>query len=234
MPLQFDAKIVVTLIAGSSGSGKTTMAIRNLVSDRKLTTRFIFDNRSEFSQRLGLPNAETPEEMTMATEDGFCLFAPGAMFPGNPASALRYFCKFAFDTSFHLPGRKLLLIDEVWKFCNPNSIPQELSECIQEGRKHGLEMMFLTQRPNRLNEAILNEVTELICFNMRGENARECLEESGINPAEIIAFEKGQFVAINTENGGAELRGNIFTLSGFKGAPRQAKRAAQRSQNKKM
>src|SRR3954466_8270786 len=122
MPLQFDAKIVVTLIAGSSGSGKTTLAIHSLIADRSLKTRFIFDNRSEFSQRLGLPNAETPEELLFATEDGFCLFAPGAMFPGDPAAALRYFCKFAFDTSFHLPGRKLLLIDEVWKYCNPNAI----------------------------------------------------------------------------------------------------------------
>lgn len=160
--------------------------------------------------RLGVPNAETPEEMEMAVEDGFCLFYPGTMFPGKHKEAFAWFAKWVFDKCAQLPGRKLLVCDEAWKFCNPNQIPDSLAECIQEGRKFGLEMMFLTQRPNRLNEAILNEVTELVCFKLRGNNALESLEETGINRDEIINLPKGSFVAINVERGGRELRGKLW------------------------
>jgi DNA helicase HerA-like ATPase len=208
--MQLSADLHLTLAAGVSGSGKTTFAFRYLVADRKLTARFVFDYRGEASLRLGIPSAENPEEMEFATEDGFCLFYPGTLFPGRLPEAMNFFVKWVFEKCARLPGRKLLVIDEVWKFCSPNKISPELSECIQEGRKFGLEMMFLTQRPNRLNEAILNEVTELVCFKLRGNNALESLEEMGIDRDEIINLPKGEFVAINVERGGRELRGKLW------------------------
>jgi hypothetical protein len=210
MPLQYDAKITCTLVTGKSGSGKTTFALRYLVSERNFTTRFIFDYRGEFSARLKLPPAETVEELPCAAEEGFCIFAPGTMFPGRLPEAFAFFCKWAFDYSFHLPGRKLLLIDEVWKYCSPHKIPTELAEVIQEGRKHGLETMFMTQRPHMVNGVITNEVTELVCFKLAEPAALERIEFFGVDIAEIQALPKGTFVAVNVDDDGAELRGALW------------------------
>ena len=72
-----------------------------------------------------------------------------------------------------------MLVDEVWKYCSPTAIPQELANCIQPGRIRNLEMMFATQRPNRLNETITNEVTELVCFRLQGVNALKRVADLG-------------------------------------------------------
>lgn len=211
MPLQYDAKLVCTLVTGKSGSGKTTFALRYLVSERALTTRFIFDYRGEFAHRLQLPPAETLEELPCAAEEGFCIFAPGAMFPGKLEEAFAFFCRFAFNHSFHLAGRKLLLVDEVWKYCNAHKLPGELAEVIQEGRKHGLETMFMTQRPHLVNGSITNEVTELVAFKLAEPAALERLEFFGVDTAEIQALPKGSFIATNVDDDGAQLRGSLWT-----------------------
>jgi DNA helicase HerA-like ATPase len=54
--------------------------------------------------------------------------------------------------------------------------------CIQTGRKRRLETVFCTQRPNRLNEAITNEVSELVGFRLQGENAIRLVERLAGKP----------------------------------------------------
>ena len=149
-------------------SGKSTFALRYLVGDRSLTCRFLFDPEGEFSTRLGLRAARSAQECELALDDGFVVFDPHTMFAGRLEEALEWFCTFAFDASSRMPGAKLLLLDEVWKYCTPGSIPMPLATCIQTGRKRGLGMAFATQRPNRLNESITNETTELVCFRLQG------------------------------------------------------------------
>ena len=70
-------------------------------------------------------------------------------------------------------------------------------------------MAFCTQRPNRLNEAVTNEVTELVCFRLQGLNALERVKELGADTAEVTALPMGAFVAVNVDSG-AELRGRLW------------------------
>lgn len=209
MKLQLGAKLRRILLAGESGTGKTTFGLRYLVADKALTCRFLFDAEGEFHERLGLVPATTEDECACAVEDGFVLFDPHTLFPGELNAALEWFCSFAFEASSRLPGEKMLLIDEVWQYCSPNSIPKPLAVCIQTGRKRGLATMFATQRPNRINEAITNGVTELVCFRMQGDNALETVEKLGAPAGEIANLLDGAFVAQNCKTRG-ELRGRIW------------------------
>lgn len=209
--LQLDAKRRCTLCAGASGTGKTTFALRYLVADRGLVCRFLFDPEGEYSVRLQLPAAETSEELLFAAEDGFCIFDPHTLFPGRMREAFIYFCSFAFETASRIPGRKILVTDEAWKYCSPNAIPDSLANCIQTGRKRGLEMLFATQRPNRLNEAITNEVTELVAFRLQGNNALARVEELGANPQLVSQLLPGQFISISCESG-RELTGALWGM----------------------
>jgi DNA helicase HerA-like ATPase len=106
------------------------------------------------------------------------------------------------------PGRKVLLVDEVWKFCDPTRIPDELALCIQTGRKRGLELVFCTQRPNRLNGAIFNEVSEAVCFKLQDQNALDKVAPWGVATEEISRLPRPQFVAVNCDSG-ALLRGRL-------------------------
>lgn len=209
MNLQLEARRQCVLVVGKSGSGKSTFALRYLVADDSLACRFIFDPEGEFSTRLGLSAAITAQECELALDDGFVVFDPHTLFPGDMNAAVEWFCGFAFEASSRMKGAKVLLLDEAWKYCNPGSIPLPLANCIQTGRKRGLGMMFATQRPNRLNEAITNETTELVCFRLQGENALKRVEELGVDRDEVTGLPPGAFIALNVDTGG-EMRGKVF------------------------
>lgn len=209
MSLQLEARRQCLLIVGKSGSGKSTFALRYLVAERSFVCRFLFDPEGEFSTRLKLSAARTAEECELAIEDGFVIFDPHSMFPGRMSEALEWFCAFAFEASSKMGGSKILLVDEAWKYCSPGSIPMALANCIQTGRKRGLGMAFATQRPNRLNESITNEVTECVCFRLQGVNALERVGEMGADSDEVAALPMGSFVALNVDSG-SELRGRLW------------------------
>ncbi len=199
----------VTLVAGKSGSGKTTFALRYLVNASDLTCRFVWDADGQIAQRLALPAAETAEELAMAAADGWAIFDPNQLFPGRHADGFAWFASWCYAMSSRIPGRKLLLVDEVWRYCTPQAIPQSLAECIQTGRVRRLDCMFATQRPARLNGSITNEVTEAVCFSIREPAGLDRLEEMGADRAEVMGLHPGAFVAVNVERGGI-LRGKVF------------------------
>jgi len=139
--LQLQNRRSVTLICGVSGSGKSTFALRYLVNVQDVACRFLFDPDGEVSSRLRLPPAATAAELEADLDSGWVVFDPHAMFPGDLASAFRFFCEWSYTVAGRGQGRKILLVDEVWKYCSPLNIPQELALCIQTGRKRGLELV---------------------------------------------------------------------------------------------
>lgn len=207
--LDHHAKRVCTLAAGASGTGKTTFAIRYLLSDRKLSTRFIFDPDGEFSRRLKLPAADREEYLTAAAAEGFCLFDPGSLFPGQPSEAFNWFCQWVFDYSGTIPGRKLFVIDEAWKYSKPGFVPHSLALCINEGRKRGLELFFITQRPHLLNGSITNEVSELVCFRLQEPAGLARVALMGIDSAALSKLANGKFISLSVQSG-RTLAGKLF------------------------
>jgi len=212
MALQFDAKPYCAIVAGNQGSGKSTFINRYMCADTSLCTRFVFDPEGEYSTRLNLPAATNEAELVCAAEDGFCIFDPTALYPGRNAEAFEFFCQWSFACAESFPGHKIFVVDEAWKYCSPNSVPESLSICIQTGRKRGLGMMFATQRPHLLNGSITNEATELVCFNLMEPKALERVQFLGADPAEISMLQPGNYVAINIKTRGI-LRGNVFARS---------------------
>lgn len=103
----------------------------------------------------------------------------------------------------------MLLIDEVWMYCTPGSIPKPLAVCVQTGRKRGLGTMFASQRPNRVNEAITNGVTEAVFSRLQGDNALKRADEMGAIVGEVRDLVEGQFVSVISSTG-QEIRGRLW------------------------
>jgi hypothetical protein len=207
--MDFGARRACTLVAGVSGSGKTTFCLRYLVHDRSLGLRLVWDADGQLASRLGLPAATTAQELSMAVEDGWVVFDPNVMFPGRHSEGFSWFCGWAYQVAGSKPGRKCLLVDEVWRYCTNTSIPQTLAECIQTGRVRSLDTMFAVQRPNRLNEAITNEATEFVAFRLQGANALKTVESLGADPSAVWSLPPGRFESWNLESGG-RLSGRVF------------------------
>jgi hypothetical protein len=121
---------------------------------------------------------------------------------------MRFFCEWAWDKCATIPGEKIIVIDEVWRYCSPQSIPVELATIVQSGRKRGLHLLVNTQEPNRLNSSVLNGVSEFICFKLQSRPALDLVSNYGFDPDEVQRLQQFQCIARNLDSGG-ELRGKL-------------------------
>ncbi len=198
----------VTVAAGMSTSGKSTFALRYLVA-QDFTCRFIFDDGAKkMAHKLGLVCAETWEECEMAVEDGFVCFDPSILFPGRNEEACDAFTDWSYKKASTLPGRKILLVDEVWQYCSPHYIPVPLAQWIQNGAKHGMECFFCTQLPSNLNKSFNAHITETVCFFLQGHTELDWVKRRGFEPDEISRLPLGCFVSRGLT--GAEARARLW------------------------
>jgi hypothetical protein len=191
-----------------TGSGKTTFALRYLLNVQA-ACRFIFDDQGQVSARLKLPHASTAAELEAALASRWVLFNPHRMFPGNVDGAFRFFCDWSYQASRRGPGKKVLLVDEVWRFQAPTSIPRELAVVAQMGRAENLELFTATQLPHKLHASILGGCTELVCFRLDEALALDKVQELGGRPEAVQALPLGSFIAWNRLSR-ASLSGKLF------------------------
>jgi DNA helicase HerA-like ATPase len=191
-----------------TGSGKTTFAILYLLNV-SAACRFVFDDLGQVAARLKLPHASTAAELEAALATRWVIFNPHRMFPGDVEGAFRFFCQWAYDASRRGPGKKILLVDELWKFCSPNSIPKELAVVAQTGRVENLELVTATQLPHKIHASITGQSTELVCFRLDEALALDKVEELGADRAAVQSLPLGSFVAWNRISRG-RLDGRVF------------------------
>jgi hypothetical protein len=182
--LQYANENLVIVVAGCSGSGKSTVANLILING-DFTCRFIFDPSGEYAERFNRRAATTAAEILAAVPTGWVIINPTFLFPGSdiagtPASqtAFEKCCEMVWILSRKIRGQKIFLADEIWKFCSPNFIPVPLMAIIQNGRKNGIGLLATTQKPNRMNETIIGECTEFIGFRLEGRNLLKAVEEN--------------------------------------------------------
>lgn len=197
-----------TLICGMTGSGKTTFAIQYLLNV-SAACRFIFDDMGQVSARLKIPHASTAAELEAALGTRWVVFNPHRMFPGDAAAAFRFFCQWTMDCARRGPGKKILLVDEVWRWCSPNCIPKELAAVAQMGRAEALELMVATQLPHKIHASITGQATELVCFRLDEALALGRIAEMGLVPEEVKQLPMGVFRAKNRISGSL-LSGQVF------------------------
>lgn len=206
--MNFGAQRDCTLIVGASGTGKTTFALRYLVNV-PFVCRFVFDYDGQAARRLKLPGCTSIPACEDALASGWVLYDPNVEFPGRHPEAFSSWCGWVFEVCSRGPGRKILLVDEVWRYCNNWQLPQELASCIQTGRVRELSLCFVTQRPNRLNEAIIGECTELVAFRIQGANALRVVQDLGIPGDQVEALNPGEYIA-RCPGSRSEARGKLW------------------------
>lgn len=197
-----------TLLCGMTGSGKTTFALRYL-QNVSAACRFVFDDLGQCAARLKMPHAGTAAELEGALQARWVLFNPHRMFPGDTAGAFRFFCQWTYDCARRGPGKKVLLVDELWKFCSPNQIPKELAIVAQTGRVENLELLTATQLPHKIHASITGQSTEMVCFRLDEPLALDKVEELGADRDLVQSLPLGGFAAWNRLSR-ARLEGRVF------------------------
>jgi hypothetical protein len=185
-----------TLVCGMTGSGKTSFCIRYLLNV-SAACRFIFDDLGQVASRLGVSHAATSAELESALATRWVVFNPHRMFPGDVSAAFRFFCQWAYDVSRRGPGKKVLMVDEVWSKCSPNAIPKELATVAQTGRAENLELLCATQLPHKVHASITGQSTELVCFRLDERLALDAVQELSAEPDVVRTLPLGSYVSWN-------------------------------------
>ncbi len=207
----------VTLVFGRSGSGKTTLAFLYLLNRLKeqlantdpAACVFIFDWKLEAAQRLGVAPCGTAAQCEAAVPSRVVCFNPAVMFQERQRDAFRWFCHWAFEVSRRGPGRKILFVDELWKFVDTNSLPAELEKVARMGRCENLELLTATQHPRDYHRDLRAEVTEWICFSMNEPGELDAVRPYFRGVDRVAELPRGSYIAYNRESG-AELSGKLF------------------------
>lgn len=205
----------VTVVSGVSGMGKGLFD-RRLLLNHDYALRFIFDSENserdpaklDFADWLGLRSARTPYDLCAAACSGWIAFDPHEKFAGRLEEALDVFLQWALDLSLEVPGEKIIVVPEIWRYCKPQWIPKPLAEIVQSGRRRRLHLLVDTQEPNRLNSSILNGVSEWVTFKLTGELALDQVKHYGFDPAVVSQLKSFEFISRDQDTGG-ELRGTV-------------------------
>ena len=170
---------------------------------------FIFDWKLEAAQRLGLPPAGTAAQCEAAVPTRWVVFNPNVMFQERQKDAFRWFCQWVFEVSRRGPGKKVLFVDELWRFVDAQNLPAELERVFRMGRSENLELLTATQHPGDYHRDLRAEVTEWVCFSTDEPGDLEKVRAYFRGVDRVAALPRGQFIAYNRESG-AELAGQVF------------------------
>ena len=162
------------------GQGKTTYAT-TYISNAPASLVAIFDPEDEFSEALGIDQAETPEEIDAAIRSGWLLLNPDTMFPGDREAALAFFAAMMLKVCDKIPGRKFFVVDELGQYVTGSTIPKPLKTLVQTGRRYGIDCVFIGQQPNELHNTIRTQLTSVVCFQITDDTALEFPKKFGFD-----------------------------------------------------
>jgi len=211
MSLQkFDHRSQKLLLTGTSGTGKTTL-FEKLLRCEKARVKFIFDHQGEFAMRFDKAACYDADELCDATErGGYVLFDPVKMFPGKTSDAFRFFCGFVFEVGKNLKGRKILACDELQKLVDSDDATDEFLTILDTGRRYQIDVFCISQAPNRIHNAIRNQLTEVYTFRQSDANAVKYLAENGFDADAVRGLKNGEYFHRNLDTGELTQGGNAF------------------------
>jgi len=191
------------LVTGTSGTGKTTLAQKLLKSERAFA-KFIYDHQGEFSQRFHVPAIHDADELIAKTAvGGYICWDPIESFPGKAQMGFEFFCDYVFNVSQALGGRKIFFCDELQKLTDTTCEPDEFLCLCETGRRFQIDVICISQAPNRLHNAIRNQLTQVFTFRQSDVNAIKFLSENGFDADKIrnLSAEKHEWIARNFDTG---------------------------------
>lgn len=180
----------VELILGQRGSGKSYLA-RHLIA--KYTRYIIYDTLGEYND-LGII-IETLDEfkeifLRIYQNDFRIIYQPL-----NPAKDFDEICDLIFEC-----GELTFLVEEIDKFCTPQSISDNFANVLQRGRHKNITLIGISQRPFGINRLITSQAKIIYSFIHREPNDINYLKDFIGEEAEKIK-DLQQFNFLKWDNG---------------------------------
>lgn len=174
-----DGRIIV--VAGSSGSGKSAWVKQQLRQHRRVLA---WDPEAEYAHEPGFVAIASPRALLdtlrkKTTQPGRYCFVPSSL------SRFDWFCRLAFAWSRAAPCA--VVAEETADVTTPNKAPQWYGTLIRRGRKWGLTLYGVTQRPAESDKTIIGNAHVIHCGRMQRAQDRKYMAAELDVSAERVA-----------------------------------------------
>lgn len=191
---KFDHPSFKVLITGTSGTGKTTL-FHHLLKREQASLKFVYDHQGEFGQRFKIPSVSSPDDLVEKTAKfGWVIYDPIESWPGKAPQGFDFYCEYVFQTAQASKGRKIFACDELQKLTDTSNEPEKFLTLCETGRRFQIDIIAISQAPNRLHNAIRNQLTQVYTFKQTDSNALKFLEENGFDPEAVRALTNHEYL----------------------------------------
>lgn len=147
------------LVAGATGSGKTLYAAALARAARRL---LVWDVEGQWPALAGCRLARDAAELLALARDRR---VTRIAYRGTPTAAdFEWFCRVAWAWALAAPG--LVIVEELADVTSPGKAPPAWGLLVRRGRKYGLDLVAITQRPAESDKTILGNAAAVVCLRM--------------------------------------------------------------------
>lgn len=188
-------------IVGRSGTGKTTLAITQILGqshDRVI----IADHEGEFAERLRVPlNDNWPDFYDAVEKQRVVCLDITEINPGETLESFDRLTAVVLElakTTFDPKNLTVLfVIDEVQKYTSTAAVTVNFKTLVETGRKWGVDTLCISQRPNKIHGDLLEQFTEIFFFQLKNPRSHLFGEYYGVTAEEQMSLEEGEFLYLN-------------------------------------
>lgn len=181
----------ITLVCGGSGSGKSTFVKRNATDADRI---IVFDSDEEYASLPGFTRIAKAGDLIrylQRAKKGRFAFVPR----GTGSDELfDLWCKAAFAW-----GNCTVIAEELADVTSPGKAPDGWGQLVRRGRKRGLRIFGITQRPSESDKTIVGNASRIWCGSMtRADDRRYMAKEMDVSqelvnqlkPLDYVIFDK--------------------------------------------
>lgn len=148
---------------GKSGSGKSTL-IKRRIRKEKPSRLLIWspDEDEDHYSEFGPVVRDIGSLVTHMAKPKFAVVFWPSMDPKRRAKEFDYFCRLAFASK-----NMTVLVEELRYVTSPSRSPEPWSMLNQRGRKKGIKVIGVSQRPAAIDKDFLGNTTEIYALAMK-------------------------------------------------------------------
>lgn len=153
-------------ICGDSGTGKSS-TIKELVA--KVPRVIVFDPDDEYAEQKGFVRVDSPSalvDILSRTPKGRKKIA----FVGNGQKDFNFWCKCVFKWA-----NCTAIAEEIADVTNAGKAPPDWGTLIRRGRKYGIQIIAVTQKPSEADKTILSNAAYIRTYALGRHSCREAV-----------------------------------------------------------
>ena len=176
------------LITGPRGSGKSTLG-ETFFHDWRSRWQFVFDVDLQWSRRKHwTPQRTFADCAASLARTGLCVYDP----PSPIADSFARFCEFVLKISRRLNRPKLLVCEEFQDCVSSRGqrVPAAFQEIVDRGRREEIDLLCLSQSPNRIHCDVREAFTAIAAFQFCDAAPLDWLSGYGFDRSQVLTLPK--------------------------------------------